>query len=194
MQDPFEKNVPGFGLGRDGCRTPMQWDAGAYAGFSRVQPWLPVAADAARVNVASRARRSGLAPQPLPPADRVAPHPAGADRRRLSADCRQSGDSLAYLRESADDRVLVALNFGPNPVTVDLPAIVSGKSVLISTLRGREGAAVDGPIDRCAGTRPWLLWRLSRRRAKARNRDFSAAFALTWTEPTDTYATLYGRR
>ena len=36
VRDPFEKNVPGLGLGRDGCRTPMQWDAGAFAGFSSV--------------------------------------------------------------------------------------------------------------------------------------------------------------
>ena len=27
VQDPFEKNVPGMGLGRDPQRTPMQWDA-----------------------------------------------------------------------------------------------------------------------------------------------------------------------
>ena len=29
VQDPFEKNVPGLGLGRDPERTPMQWDATA---------------------------------------------------------------------------------------------------------------------------------------------------------------------
>jgi glycosidase len=29
VRDPFEKNVPGIGVGRDGCRTPMQWDATA---------------------------------------------------------------------------------------------------------------------------------------------------------------------
>jgi alpha-glucosidase len=27
VKDPFEKNVPGMGLGRDPCRTPMQWDS-----------------------------------------------------------------------------------------------------------------------------------------------------------------------
>jgi alpha-glucosidase len=26
VQDPWGKNVPGFGLGRDPERTPMQWD------------------------------------------------------------------------------------------------------------------------------------------------------------------------
>ena len=34
VRDPFEKNVPGIGVGRDGCRTPMQWDATPHAGFS----------------------------------------------------------------------------------------------------------------------------------------------------------------
>lgn len=28
--------------GRDGCRTPMPWDEGEHAGFSRGTPWLPV--------------------------------------------------------------------------------------------------------------------------------------------------------
>src|SRR6201996_4924642 len=40
IQDPFEKNVPGLGLGRDPCRTPMQWDDSPNAGFSSVEPWL----------------------------------------------------------------------------------------------------------------------------------------------------------
>ena len=42
VRDPFEKNVPDIGVGRDGCRTPMQWDATRYAGFSTSTPWLPL--------------------------------------------------------------------------------------------------------------------------------------------------------
>lgn len=49
VQDPFEKNVPGFG--RDPERTPMQWTSGPNAGFSSGRPWLPLADDAATVNV-----------------------------------------------------------------------------------------------------------------------------------------------
>ena len=37
VQDPFEKNVPGLGFGRDPVRTPMQWEPGPAAGFTTVQ-------------------------------------------------------------------------------------------------------------------------------------------------------------
>jgi alpha-glucosidase len=51
VRDPFEKNVPGIGVGRDGCRTPMQWTAKAHAGFTNGEPWLPLAQDYVRENV-----------------------------------------------------------------------------------------------------------------------------------------------
>src|SRR5690606_1309971 len=51
VQDPFEKNVPGMGLGRDPQRSPMQWSPGRYAGFSTVEPWLPLSEDYEEVNV-----------------------------------------------------------------------------------------------------------------------------------------------
>ncbi|HEX6960248.1 MAG TPA: alpha-amylase family glycosyl hydrolase, partial [Lacipirellula sp.] len=42
VQDPFEKNVPGLGLGRDPERTPMHWSAEPNAGFTTGVPWLPI--------------------------------------------------------------------------------------------------------------------------------------------------------
>ena len=46
LQDPYGKAMwPAF-AGRDGCRTPMPWQAaGTHGGFSEVEPWLPVAAE-----------------------------------------------------------------------------------------------------------------------------------------------------
>lgn len=51
VQDPFEKNNPGHSLGRDPERTPMQWTDEKYAGFSTVDPWLPVSTDYPTNNV-----------------------------------------------------------------------------------------------------------------------------------------------
>ena len=59
VQDPFERNVPGKGLGRDPERTPMQWDAGPGAGFTMGEPWLPIARDYRRVNVHGERDESG---------------------------------------------------------------------------------------------------------------------------------------
>jgi alpha-glucosidase len=54
VRDPFEKNVPGLGLGRDPERTPMQWSSDANAGFTNGVPWLPVGADYAKTNVTAQ--------------------------------------------------------------------------------------------------------------------------------------------
>lgn len=40
-QDPWSKNLPSLGFGRDAERTPMQWDDSRFVGFSQVAPWLP---------------------------------------------------------------------------------------------------------------------------------------------------------
>ena len=42
VQDPYERNSPGLGVGRDPARTPMQWSAGPGGGFTDAEPWLPL--------------------------------------------------------------------------------------------------------------------------------------------------------
>ena len=55
VQDPWEKNVPGFGLGRDPVRTPMPWSGDPNAAASPSgTPWLPLGPDAATRNVAAQ--------------------------------------------------------------------------------------------------------------------------------------------
>jgi len=77
VQDPFEKNVPGLGLGRDPVRTPMQWSDVESAGFTSGTSWLPLADDFKTINVAN------LMTQSLSPPDTVTPKGAGAIGRRL---------------------------------------------------------------------------------------------------------------
>ena len=52
--DPQGKNLWPQVPGRDGCRTPMQWDDGPVAGFSEGTPWLPVHPNKEWVNVVSQ--------------------------------------------------------------------------------------------------------------------------------------------
>lgn len=57
VQDPIGKIGWPEEKGRDGERTPMQWDASTNAGFSTAQrPWLPVPPSAATYNVAAESR------------------------------------------------------------------------------------------------------------------------------------------
>jgi alpha-glucosidase len=49
--DPIGKKWWPIPVGRDGSRTPMQWSAERYAGFSRTEPWLRVDPSYTEINV-----------------------------------------------------------------------------------------------------------------------------------------------
>ncbi len=145
VRDPWEKNVPGFGAGRDGCRTPMQWDGGAHAGFSVAEPWLPVSDDFAACNVAREsADPSSLLNlyRRLIALRRTRVALSQGDYRPLAAAC----DILAYERVVAGDRVLVVLNLGPQPIVYRVPAGTTAENLLISTDSGRDGQKVADSI------------------------------------------------
>jgi maltose alpha-D-glucosyltransferase/alpha-amylase len=114
---------------RNGVRTPMQWSAGLNAGFSRADPatlYGPVIADPIygyqTINVeAQQASASSLltAMRRLIAARKTARvFGRGALRFLSPANTRV----LAYVRESADERVLVVANLAPSaePVELDL--------------------------------------------------------------------------
>ncbi len=143
VQDPWEKNEPGLGLGRDPVRTPMQWDAGAQAGFTDgARPWLPLAAHHRDCNVAALQDD---------PRTILSLYRALIDlRRRRSAlsigDFRLVGATesvLVYERALGDERLAVALNFGAEPQP--LPDAVAGLQVLLSTRLDRA-EALDKPL------------------------------------------------
>ncbi len=143
--DPFERNVPGIGCGRDGARTPMQWDATANAGFSTREPWLPVAAGYARDNV-ERERRDPASMldlyRRLIAARRCSPSLRLGHYRPIAA----SGDLLLYVRECPGERTLVGLNLGGHTVSVTFPGGQLRGEVLVSSGADRDGAISQGGI------------------------------------------------
>jgi alpha-glucosidase len=121
VQDPWEKRVPGLGLGRDPCRTPMQWSAGPGAGFSTVQPWLPLPTDLTRDNVITQSSDSAsilMLYKRLIEARRAEPALSIGSYREISV----TPSLLVFERVHGDRRVLVALNFsGAEQAVMDLP-------------------------------------------------------------------------
>ncbi len=109
VQDPFELNVPGFGLGRDPVRTPMPWTSGRHGGFTEGHPWLPLDADARALNVAAQAADPSSMLSLYKALIRLRRHSdllsVGAFRLVAAAE-----SVLAYAREAQDQQLLIALN------------------------------------------------------------------------------------
>jgi alpha-glucosidase len=149
IRDPFEKNVPGLGVGRDPSRTPMQWTGEVNAGFSTSEPWLPLADNYPIVNVQSE----DADPQSLLVLYRKLlklrrDHPALVDGGYEPLPL--SDDLLFYIRRSPYVSLLVALNFAATPFDLLLdPLGVQGR-IILSTHLDRD----DKPIIRDLALRP----------------------------------------
>jgi alpha-glucosidase len=153
VKDPWELNLPGQGLGRDPERTPMQWDASPRAGFSTVEPWLPVASNFAEVNVEAQSSdpRSMLSFfRALTTLRRDTPALEVGSYATVPLPAPQSSEVFAYLRRYEGKTVLVVLNFTNRTQIVDLAGVeqgfVSGE-VLLSTEMDRQG---NEPLDHFA--------------------------------------------
>jgi alpha-glucosidase len=146
VRDPFEKNVPGIGVGRDGCRTPMQWDATANAGFSRNAPWLPVADDFAHENVANldadqtsilQLYRSLIAYR------RDNDSLIRGAYELISA----ANDLLIYARRVENLSTIVILNIAADPVSVVSDTIGLEGEIELSTHLDRAGEKISHSLD-----------------------------------------------
>ena len=120
VQDPIGKLGWPIEKGRDGERTPMQWNDGQNAGFSKAKPWLPVPASAKTHNVASEMKapnsvlsfyRELLALRHKEPALLEGTYTALNEN---------DPNVLSYVRRYKDEAILVVLNMSASEQRVQL--------------------------------------------------------------------------
>lgn len=118
--------------GRDGCRTPMQWNGNPGAGFSTRDPWLPIPATAATVNVADQLTDS----RSLLTLYRELIH-LRRDTAVLRAGdyrpCAADPYVYAYHRHDLTDDVLIAANFSNADCRYADPQLTGRGDRLLST-------------------------------------------------------------
>lgn len=96
---------------RDNARTPFQWDAGRYAGFSSSVPWLRVNPDYRRINVAAQESD----PDSVLNYFRWLVAFRKANKGLIYGDYtlldEENPQTYTYLREGEGQRFLISLNF-----------------------------------------------------------------------------------
>ncbi len=132
--------------GRDGERTPMQWDSAANAGFTTGKPWLPVPPTAANVNVQAEEDNP----------DSLLTWYRALIRLKKTNPAIERGDNR--MLDTTNDRVLswerhtpgappvvVSVNFTAEPQTVNLAADVKGGRLhtLMKSPGGADPVALD---------------------------------------------------
>jgi len=134
--DPWGKNVPGFNVGRDPERTPMQWDSSSNAGFTDGVPWLPVSPDYKEKNVENESHDSNS----------MLSFYKELIHRRMGSPALLTGmyklmesgneNVFAFGRECASEKLLVAINFSDMEQTTNIS--ING-TLFCNTHRGKYG-------------------------------------------------------
>jgi alpha-glucosidase len=143
LRDPYGIRFwPEF-KGRDGCRTPMPWNAAApHAGFSDAAPWLPVPPD--HVDRAVSVQE----PDPKSALNRVRRFLAWRrERPELAKGAVVFRDApepvVAFERAHDGARTLCAFNLGPEPATL---ALAPGETAEAAEGAGFGGSAAGGAV------------------------------------------------
>jgi alpha-glucosidase len=142
VQDPFERRVPGIGVGRDPARTPMRWSPARNAGFCPpdATPWLPVPHGAEWPDVGTQQDDPGSVLalyRDLIALRRAEPALSTGDFTLLGA---QAG-VLAYLRRNHDRTIMVGLNLTAEPRELQATG-----TIMLGTRPGRAGERVTGVL------------------------------------------------
>lgn len=143
----FMVNWTGQSLNRDECRTPMQWDKTANAGFTSGKPWLPVNENfkAKNVEVESEDANSLMSFYKSIIQFRHQNHVLNEGTLKIDEEhCTRQ--VLAYSREQKGEKLLVLLNFSKRPQKLETiigeVAFSTSPDPVISELEPLEGRVI----------------------------------------------------
>lgn len=132
VQDPQGINMPEKNLSRDPARTPMQWSADEYAGFSKSKPWLRTDKEFARENVEAQKDDSYSMLNLYRSLIKLRQsEPALCEGSYASVFVNSQG--LAYIRASRGERFLIVLNLSHRPCYFAFKENYKGKVVVATS-------------------------------------------------------------
>ena len=146
VKDPIGRTGWPEEKGRDGERTPMQWDSSDNAGFSKGTPWLPVPPTYKTHNVADESKDSNSVLEFYKTVLKL----RHKNRALLDGNYTTLNESdanvFSYLRVYKDRGVVVTLNMSDTPQNVKLElkgkGVASAKSLLATGKSGAKGDEV----------------------------------------------------
>lgn len=159
LKDPVGLRWYPLHRGRDGCRTPMQWSGDIYAGFSDVEPWLPVGPGIDKHNVSAMESDSHSFlsfTKTLIWMRKEMPALLEGDYKSTGEE-GLNNDCFCYQRSAGKQRLLICLNFSPQRQEISMPGGNADGRLVMSTsfeierrinmkplvLKGLEGCIIE---------------------------------------------------
>ena len=143
LRDPVGIRYYPFNKGRDGCRSPMQWDSSEFAGFSTVKPWLKVHPNHGSRNVENQLQDLNSLLNFYRRLLQIRRESTALRRGMFQPITFEPKRLLAYLRQDSSETILVALNFGRRKVKLALgDTLVHRRWDLLLSSKGRTQAEI----------------------------------------------------
>lgn len=154
VKDPIGKlGWPKF-KGRDGERTPMQWNTAANAGFSAARPWLPVAPNYKTHNVDTESKDPNSILNFYRGLAKLRDTSEALRDGSYSAINESDNSVLSYLRKGTGETIVVALNMSNAPQTFKY----SGRATTVLATDKAQEKTKDADLGAGITLAPYGVW------------------------------------
>ncbi len=146
LKDPVGTRWYPLYRGRDGARTPMQWENFPGAGFTEGESWLPVGPQLEKRNVSVQDSDPDSLLNFYRQLIWLRKNTAALTSGRFNLLTGVQERCFFYQREAGDQRVLVALNFSGSAQKIPLRITGEYCRMLLSTVPDRRGEGIPAPF------------------------------------------------